>query len=322
MPSVGAVTSNLNVTTKTANYTAVANDLVLANATSGAITVTMPNAPVLNTVVAVKKTDSSTNAVTIVPGTNANLNGDTSALLAVAGAAATFQYDGTNWQLISTGTINQANAAAGLPVGGSTDQVLKKNSSSNYDVSWTTASAGGGNFNQWLPGRTYFSPSVLGSVGQLTTYQYPANTTLLWPIRVPNNCQLLNISIPVNASATLYLGMFADNPNTSSGGPSTRLFTTSGAMGGQSMFNTTPNLAITAQTIWMSICVSAASSLYTPQNQLMNMVSGTPSTIAANAQVAVSKSPSGITSTPPVDFSAYSMSATAYPPPLFLFTIS
>lgn len=106
MPSVGAVTSNLNVKTQTANYTAVANDLVLANAASGAITVTMPTAPVLNTVVAVKKTDSSANVVNIVPGGTSNLNGDTSAQLVVGGAAATFQYDGTNWQLLSTSSVN------------------------------------------------------------------------------------------------------------------------------------------------------------------------------------------------------------------------
>lgn len=112
MPSVGAVTSNLNVKTPPGDYTAVANDLVLA---TGGFTVTMPTSPVINTVVAIKKIDASTSPVSIVPGGTANLNGDTSALLAVAGAAATFQYDGTNWQLISTGTINtSAGASASL----------------------------------------------------------------------------------------------------------------------------------------------------------------------------------------------------------------
>lgn len=236
MPSVGAVTSNLNVVTKTANYTAAANDFVLADATSGAITITLPNAPVINTVVAVKKTDNTTSAVSIVPGGTANLNGDTSAVLAVTGAAATFQYDGTNWQLLSTGTINTANPAAGLPTGGATDQVLKKNSATNYDVSWTTMSAGGGGpIYPWQASRAFFASPLVGAVtSQVSSYW--SSSPCAYPVRVPNACTISNVSVVCNttgATGSIYVSVYADTASTvSSGGPTTRLG------GGSGSFNT------------------------------------------------------------------------------------
>lgn len=50
---------------KTSAYNAVAGDLVTADASSGAFTVTLPSAPAAGTVVVAKKVDSSANAVTI-----------------------------------------------------------------------------------------------------------------------------------------------------------------------------------------------------------------------------------------------------------------
>ena len=136
MPSVGAVTSNLNIVTKdNVDYTALANEFVIMSVTDAARTVTLPAAPTINTIVAVKKTDASANAVQVVGSGSAKINGDSSgAVLPATGSSLTVQFDGTDWHMISSGMPNVANAVAGVPTGGSVNQVLKKNSATNYDV--------------------------------------------------------------------------------------------------------------------------------------------------------------------------------------------
>lgn len=81
-----------NVVSKTANYTAAVNDLVIANATGGSFQVTLP-APVSGARVAVKKTDSSAGTVTVV-GT---IDGATNAVLAYQNHALDVVSDGIAW---------------------------------------------------------------------------------------------------------------------------------------------------------------------------------------------------------------------------------
>ncbi len=113
MPSVGAVTSNLNVVTTQNNRTAAANEFVIADAINNPIVVTLPTAPTLNSVVAVKKSDTTTNLVTVVPGGTAKIDVDTSAGLYIRGATIQVQYDGTNWQVGSTALTNAAMVSQG-----------------------------------------------------------------------------------------------------------------------------------------------------------------------------------------------------------------
>ena len=91
--------SHLSVKSKTSGYTAVAGDVVLANASGGAFSITLPLNPSTGSFVIIKKVDASINAVTV------NGNGDT-----IDGAATVDivnQYesltcisDGTSWYLI------------------------------------------------------------------------------------------------------------------------------------------------------------------------------------------------------------------------------
>lgn len=83
------------VVSKTGNYTAASGDIVLANATSGAFAVTSP-AATSNAVVTVKKTDSSTNAVTFSPASG-TVDGAASFVLTNQYDAVVFRCDGTNW---------------------------------------------------------------------------------------------------------------------------------------------------------------------------------------------------------------------------------
>jgi hypothetical protein len=84
-----------SVTSKTTTYTAANGDLVLADATSAAFTVTSP-AATANNVFTVKKTDSSANAVTISPASG-TIDGASSWVIYDQYSSFTFVSDGTNW---------------------------------------------------------------------------------------------------------------------------------------------------------------------------------------------------------------------------------
>jgi len=71
---------------------------VLADASTGAITITLPS-PAANARVAVKKVDSSTNNVTVDAGT-ANIDGDTTFTLEIQYESYEFYCDGTEWYIL------------------------------------------------------------------------------------------------------------------------------------------------------------------------------------------------------------------------------
>ena len=88
-----------NVVTKNTNYTASNGDCVLADASSGAITITLPS-PSSNAIVNVKKIDSSTNAVTVEPNGSETIDGSSSKTIDTQYESYTFISDGTNWYII------------------------------------------------------------------------------------------------------------------------------------------------------------------------------------------------------------------------------
>lgn len=192
LESASASSAGLTVVTKTAAYTAVASNFVLANATSAAFTVTLPSGPTAGTRVVVKKVDTTANSVTVVGSNATTIDGDPSCVLAAPQVGAMFFFDGSNWQIQSValfdsggqnltfrGTYATTTAYAandvvyylgnayiallantnvaptvdassatwnllalhgtngnGVPTGGTSGQVLSKNSSTNYDTSW------------------------------------------------------------------------------------------------------------------------------------------------------------------------------------------
>jgi len=95
-------TNNKNVATKTANYTALqSDDVLLGDATSGAITITLPTA-VGNTgeVFHIKKIDSSVNAVTIATTSSQTIDGVTTQSIGVQYKNITVVSDGSNWSIL------------------------------------------------------------------------------------------------------------------------------------------------------------------------------------------------------------------------------
>jgi hypothetical protein len=85
----------------TTNYTAlIGNYSLLADATAGAITVTLPLASTATTfIIGITKTDATANAVSIVPSGTDLICGSTSQSLLFQNEVYNFISDGTNWQL-------------------------------------------------------------------------------------------------------------------------------------------------------------------------------------------------------------------------------
>ncbi len=88
----------MNVTQITTDYTASSGDIILADASAGAITVTLPD-PAVNAVVKVKKIDSSANAVTI-DAAGATIDGEASIQITKQHESYTLVSDGSAWYIV------------------------------------------------------------------------------------------------------------------------------------------------------------------------------------------------------------------------------
>ena len=83
----------------TSDYTASASDFILADASAGNITITLP-APVDGAKVAVKKIDSSANTVTINPNATEKIDGLSSLTLSTQYESYYLYSDGSNWYIL------------------------------------------------------------------------------------------------------------------------------------------------------------------------------------------------------------------------------
>lgn len=90
-------------TSITANYTAISSDyLILANATSGAIVITLPTAVgISGKQYVIKKVDATSNSVTIDPNGAQTVDGLTTISTDTANDSVTIQSDGANWRIVS-----------------------------------------------------------------------------------------------------------------------------------------------------------------------------------------------------------------------------
>jgi hypothetical protein len=92
-----------NITTKTANYTALTTDnIILCDATSGAFTITLyPASGNAGRKLTIIKTDTSTNAITIDANGSETINGALTQSLNSQHSTLTLVCDGSNWRIES-----------------------------------------------------------------------------------------------------------------------------------------------------------------------------------------------------------------------------
>jgi hypothetical protein len=95
--ATGAI-ANLVVVSKTANYTADDDDVILGDATSGAITITLPTAVgISGKEYVVKKTDASTNAVILDAAGAETIDGEATLSIGAKGVVISVVSNGSNW---------------------------------------------------------------------------------------------------------------------------------------------------------------------------------------------------------------------------------
>lgn len=90
-----------SVVTATATYAmSTANDVILADATSAAFTITLPTAIGAQKTYSIKKINSNTNWVTVDGFGTETVDGSLSAILKVENVSITLASDGSNWRVI------------------------------------------------------------------------------------------------------------------------------------------------------------------------------------------------------------------------------
>lgn len=98
----GFVSGYVNVVTKTASYVATTADtVILCDATSGDITITLPTAVgISGKVFNIKKTNSNANSVTIDANASQTIDGDLTQIITSQYDSVTIVSDGSNWHII------------------------------------------------------------------------------------------------------------------------------------------------------------------------------------------------------------------------------
>jgi len=143
---------------KTSAYTAVTGDKIIANTTGGAFTITLPATPAVGNTVTIGDGGnwSTTNLTVARNGSTVETVAD-DILFNLKGANVTLVYDGTTWQVFSTG-------AASLPLSGlidalitspTTNQVLQWNG-----TKWVNATVAAGGVTSFSGNNTGLTPST------------------------------------------------------------------------------------------------------------------------------------------------------------------
>jgi hypothetical protein len=94
--------AGLSIASKTGAYTLTATDnLVLGNVNGGGFTLTLPDAAVNSgKLYSIKKTDSSSNTLTINTTSSQTIDGSLTATISVQYVSLDLISDGSNWQII------------------------------------------------------------------------------------------------------------------------------------------------------------------------------------------------------------------------------
>lgn len=218
---------DLNQVTKTGNATLAATEtVVLADATSGAITLTLPaaSATTPKQVYFIKKIDTAlANLVTIDGNASETIDGLLNVQLAQRGESITIQSDGTNWRILQR---------------------------RDYDLSAYRAK--GATLNQW-----YSSPI---SSTALTVGTPLANTLYAIPFIVSKSTTIDAMAINVTtlgSGSTPRVGIYADNGNDYPGALVVDAGTQSGATTGVKTYSTGLPVTLDPGLYWLAYVTNA-----------------------------------------------------------------
>ncbi|MCX6799800.1 MAG: hypothetical protein NT091_01495, partial [Candidatus Falkowbacteria bacterium] len=226
-PNPGHAASEVDFvqTTKTANYTITTTDkVIMADATSGAFTLTLPSAVgIQDTLFFIKKIDSAlNNIVTIATQSSQTIDSVSQATLKQRGESINLQSNGTNWIVLARQTYN----ISGFRTKGST-------------------------LNQW-----YTSPNT----GTYFTTGSPAiNTINVTPFIVSKTTTIDQMAINVTtlgAGSTPRVGIYADDGNNYPGSLVVDAGTQSGASTGVKTYTTNLPVTLEPGLYWLAYIVN------------------------------------------------------------------
>ena len=185
--------------TRTASATVTVGQFVLADATSGPITQTLPTSPSMGDVVAVKKIDATANVVTVLPGAG-TIDGDTDATIVSEDAGALFAWDGAAWRI--AGIFTGGGGATGLlPANNLSDLTSPAAARTNLGLgalatanSVPAAVIGGGKPGDFYVWKTFWNPTG--------TAAFPVGWEIAVPFVLPAGRSVAAVSILVVTAAT------------------------------------------------------------------------------------------------------------------------
>lgn len=247
---------DLNQVTKTSNATLTATEtVILADATSGAFTLTLPaaSATTPKQVYFIKKIDAAlASLVTIDANASETIDGMLNIQLAQRGEAVVLQSDGTNWRILAR---------------------------RDYDLSAYRAK--GSTLNQW------FTSPTTGTA--LTTGAPAANTLYAIPFIVSKVMTIDTLAINVTtlgSGSTPRVGIYADNGNSYPGALVADAGTQSGATTGVKSYTTNLPVTLDPGLYWLAYVTNAtAPTIRTFAVASMNPVLGFPSTLGTAANL-------------------------------------
>jgi hypothetical protein len=101
LPTFQTISAGWTLTTTSTSITAALDNVILCNATGGAITITLPAAASnTNKIYSIKKIDSSANAVTIDGNASETIDGSLTQVISSQYDCLTIMCDGSNWYII------------------------------------------------------------------------------------------------------------------------------------------------------------------------------------------------------------------------------
>ena len=218
---------DLNQVTKTANATLLSTEtVVLADATAGAITLTLPSAAATTPkqVYFIKKIDAALNNLVTIDGNGAEtIDGLANVQLAQRGESIILQSDGANWRILAR---------------------------RDYDASAYRAK--GSTLNQW------FTSPVTGTA--LTTGAPAANTLYAIPFIVSKVMTIDQMAINVTtlgSGSTPRVGIYADNGNSYPGALVVDAGTQSGGATGVKTYTTGLPVTLDPGLYWLAYVTNA-----------------------------------------------------------------
>jgi hypothetical protein len=194
-----------NVATKSANYTLTSTDhVVLANATSGALTLTLPTAVgITGRQYTVKKVDTTANGVTVATTSSQTIDGATTYNLTSRNQTASLVSDGANWAITSTLAGGASTSAFSFPASSLTTINFLANDSTFTGLTAPSSGLTGTGFGNTVASKATALKGATVSVGTFAVPSSWSGSPSVASMTGPGICNVIWSNSATSASGDL-----------------------------------------------------------------------------------------------------------------------